>query len=200
MRIALGVSLLAVLACSCRAQSGNRMAQIEKKDVLSFENQLEGAVRPGEITLQAKLSNGKPTVGVLVTYRASASSGATCQVRIFDVSNDKAVEVANSSELVDCADVPTAKVGMPQVALGVEVSRVSITQTQSDNSAAFELRRSSRGWVVEGATYTRPEVDDHSGDVLVVQESVMYPEEAAPSMADYSYDRVKPDLARKVVE
>jgi hypothetical protein len=154
-----------------------------------------GLIAPGDVVLKKTVS---ADVGVMVVYKTEEGATGSCAVVIYDPARP-AHEVASSLNLLDCVDSDPATTAK-QLQLTVGAAHIALARTKATGGESFSLDRDAAGaWRVSEAAYTESETDAYTGDVVVVQERATF-EKAGPTVSEFSYERIKPNLIRSKIE
>lgn len=195
MKFLLAFTACAAVACACHAQSPvSPMQQVGASDHMD-SNTLARLAKPGDTVLAMAVSSTSPAIGVLVTYRPDNEGGPACPVIVFDLSNEAPEEVAHGDKIIGCADADP-EAAAKQIHIDVDAARIALERAKGNSSELFEIRREGPNqWRVAEVTYTAPETDASTGDVIVVQQKAEF-NGVGPTLGEFSYTRIEPNLVR----
>lgn len=153
----------------------------------------------GELVL---VEAARPT-GVVVRYRRGDIKNApsTCSVSIVEEARGKE-GVATNDSMLGCSLASSAEEVKARVKVSIEKDAITISDEGDKGNSEFDLYREPDGvWYVARASFTYPEEDPASGDVIVINEAVAFqPGIKTLRFSDYSYDAIKGGLSRTSVE
>lgn len=142
-------------------------------------------------------------IAVVIRYRKGDIQNApsTCSVSIVEEARGKEGVAANDS-ILGCSLVSSAEEVKARVKMSVEKDAITISDEGDKGNSEFDLYREPDGvWYMARASFTYPEEDPASGDVIVINEAVAFqPGIKTLRFSDYSYDAIKGGLSRAVVE
>jgi hypothetical protein len=147
-----------------------------------------------------------PPTAVVIRYRKGdvTSSPSSCSVSIveWDEGKGKGEVVATNNSILECSLALSVEEVKERAEVSVENDKISISGDGDKGGVEFDLYRESDGlWYVSRVSFTYPEEDSESGDVIVVKEVVSLQRAVRHlRFSDYSYDAIRGDLARTSVE
>ena len=186
------------MSSSSEAKGGNAAMERKSQFIQAAIDSTSGFA--GEVVVAEAL----PPTAVVVRYRKGdiQSVPSSCSVSIVEAMEGKEKVVATNDSVLGCSLASSAEDVKASAKVNVEKDRISIAGEGGKGSSEFDLYRESDGvWYLAKASFTYPEEDPASGDVVVINEAVAFGHGVkALRFSDYSYDAIKGDLSRTSVE
>lgn len=158
----------------------------------------------GELVIVKSFGPATTPLAIVIRYLAgdTQTQPATCTVQIVEKSKGEAIVVAANDSLLDCALASDAQAVGERIAINVDGTKVGLVDDADKKNASFELERHADGaWFVTKASFTYPENDLDTGEIVVVNEVATYPLISRHTLvSDYSYEAIKGDFVRSTVE